>query len=305
MLFPTYRNSDVFRFALESVLAQSHSNLEVLICDNSLADGYSEIFDLVADADDRRVHYVQNHRNIGPLANYLQLFRHAAAIERSVILPADCGLRVDALELMIDAQKVHGASWVRPTSVGFPVGETVRAMSALQIPNEAAEPTIRTVKSSDVLRRFYSKENLDGEFSIATWGGALIDGRVWEHAGVDDIPFRWHGAEQFITMRLLLSDFRYAFLDLPLEVQLHGAPRYGTERPRNDYTRLETIEATGLVLRRNRRAVERIAPDAPSHQIRALRRFLTIRRGYRLRALRMLVAVMLRSACLALNRVRP
>lgn len=302
VLFPTYRNSDIFGFALESILKQSHSDLEVFIYDNSFADGYAKIRELVTHANDSRVHYVQNRENFGSIANYLQLFRHAAAVERSVILPADCGLRVDALGLMTQAQKSHGAQWVRPRSLGFPVSETVRAMAALQSVDTAAEPTIRTVASSEVLRRFYSEENLDGELSTASWGGALIDGWIWQHAGLDTLPFRWHGAEQYVTMRLLLSDFRYAFLDLPLEVQLHGAPRFGTERPGDDYTRLETIEATGLLLRQRRRAVETVAPEALTHQSRALRRFLTIRKGYRLRALRMLAEVMLQSVGRVLRR---
>lgn len=294
VLFPTYRNAEVFSFALDSILAQSHSDLDVHIYDNGFADGYPEVRDLVIKRNDKRIHYKANKTNMGAQKNFLQLFSHAAAVERSIILPADCGLRSDAVEIMVRTQEAYHSTWVRPGSVRFPVSDTGGAKDFLQIPDATEEPMVTIAHSSDVLRRYFSHENIDGEFDTASWVGALIAGSVWQDAGVKSVPFKWHGFEQYVAMRLLVADFHYAFIDLPLEVDLDGATRYGTERPRYGYTRLETIEAAGLVFRENRLAVQQVVPDALVHQCRALLRFLTVRRSHRIRALRMLTSTVSR-----------
>lgn len=302
VLFPTYRNAEVFNFALESILTQSHSDLDVYIFDNGLSDGYSEVRDVVIKTNDNRVHYKANKSNIGAVGNYLQLFSRAATFQQSIILAADCGLRADAVELMLRTQEAYRADWVRPNSVGFSVNDIARAKNALQIPLVAEEPMISVAHSSDVLRRFFSDENIDGELDTVTWAGALIAGSVWQNAGLETVPFKWHGAEQYVAMSLLVADFDYASIELPLEVGLQGAIRYGTERPQDDYTRLETIEATGLVFRENRLAVQHVVSDALTHQRRALLRFLTVRKSHRVRAFRMLSSVLLQLAGKVLSR---
>ncbi len=284
VLFPTYRNADVFDFSLSSVLGQSYEDLEVFVYDNGLADGYAEVRNVVKSNGDKRIHYRPNRTNIGAARNYFQLFQHAATAERSIILAADSGLRADAVDRMLDIQDFYDASWVRPRAVGLPLGEVERSKDLFSIPRATSEPHVAVVNSWEVLRRFFSEENIDGEFDTASWAGALIDQEVWKMAVIEPVPFKWHGLEQYVAMSLLLAKFRFAFLDMPLEVAVQGAVRYGTERPPGDYTRLETIQATHRIICRNRSAVLEAVPAALAHQRRALIRFLTLRKGYRLRA---------------------
>ncbi len=284
VFFPTYRNDDAFRFSLESVVGQSYHDLEIFIYDNGLADGYPKVRDLVSSIGDKRIHYTPNQTNIGAARNYCQLFRHAATVERSIILASDCGLRADAVEQMVDIQELHSAGWVRPRAVGLPLGEVEGSKDLILAPHAVGEPHVNVVDSWEVLRRFFSEENLDGEFDTASWAGALIDQEVWKNAVFEPIPFKWHGFEQYVAMNLLLARFRFAFLDMPLEVALQGAVRYGTERPSGDYTRLETIQATHRIIARHRSVIEEAAPAALAHQFRASVRFLLVRNGFRFQA---------------------
>jgi len=64
---PTYNRADGFlRQALESVLAQTYQNLEIIVSDNCSCDNTEEI---VRQYDDPRVKYIRHEVNIGPLKN--------------------------------------------------------------------------------------------------------------------------------------------------------------------------------------------------------------------------------------------
>lgn len=296
VFFPTYRNAEVFRFCLRSVLNQSNTDLEVFIYDNGLSDGHSEVRDLVQTIGDPRVNYSANNENIGSINNYKQIFRHASTVDQAIVLAADSGLRSDAIDSMLQCREEHDADWIRPKAVLYPLKNLGVAEQALT-PNKSSEvPKSRSSSSAEVLCRFFGDENLDGEFDRASWAGSLIDGSIWRNANVSSVPFRWHGAEQYITMRLLLSEFKVAFIDADLEVAITGAVRYGTDRPDGDFTRLETIQAKNLLLREHRAAVTRWVSSALCHQRKALLRFLKIRRGNRLAALNLLAYTLVQEA---------
>ena len=290
IFFPTYRNCNVFSYALNSVLDQSYQSLEVIIYDNSLADGFPEIRQVVEQRGDPRVEYIANPVNVGSIANYQQIFRHAQSKDWCIVLPSDCGLQINAVEIMMDTAFKFGASWVRTDITAFPVEaiDSAASQARLRVPHSPG--SVQTCHSNDVLLRYFSRENIDGEFDWMTWGGSLICGSIWRSVDFSDLPFRWHGGEQYIGMEMLVGDFTVAVVPLPLEIDIHGAIRFGTERPENDFTRLETILATQEVLRRHRTLLAKIAPlQAERHQIEAITRFLRLRRGHRIQALRMLL----------------
>jgi glycosyltransferase involved in cell wall biosynthesis len=66
---PTFNRASYIREALESVLSQTYSNLEVVVCDNASQDGTAEI---VAALSDRRIRYLRNDRNLGLAANWIK-----------------------------------------------------------------------------------------------------------------------------------------------------------------------------------------------------------------------------------------
>lgn len=70
---PTFERAETLVRALASALAQTHDRLEVVISDNASRDG-TEAVCREAAARDPRIRYVRQTRNIGPTANFNQLF---------------------------------------------------------------------------------------------------------------------------------------------------------------------------------------------------------------------------------------
>ncbi len=64
---PTYNRADGFlRHALESVIAQTYKNLEIIVSDNCSQDNTEAV---VRNFGDPRVKYIKHNTNIGPLGN--------------------------------------------------------------------------------------------------------------------------------------------------------------------------------------------------------------------------------------------
>ena len=70
---PTFNRAGKLARAVESVLAQSHRNLELVISDNASADGTRQLCEAYARADGR-VRYLRAPFNRGPTANFNTLF---------------------------------------------------------------------------------------------------------------------------------------------------------------------------------------------------------------------------------------
>lgn len=70
---PVYNGERFFREALDSLLSQTYSDFELIICDNASTDQTEAICRAYA-AKDRRVHYHRNRENLGVNANYNRVF---------------------------------------------------------------------------------------------------------------------------------------------------------------------------------------------------------------------------------------
>lgn len=73
---PTFDRADRLARSVESVLAQTHSRLQVTILDNASTDGTEEVARALATGDER-VTYVRQPRNLGPEANFNSAFEAA------------------------------------------------------------------------------------------------------------------------------------------------------------------------------------------------------------------------------------
>jgi glycosyltransferase involved in cell wall biosynthesis len=71
---PVYNGEQVIRHALDSLLAQTYQNLELVVSDNASTDGTSAIC-LEYAARDSRVRYHRNAVNIGLIPNFRRLFK--------------------------------------------------------------------------------------------------------------------------------------------------------------------------------------------------------------------------------------
>lgn len=83
---PTFERAGTLVRALDSALAQTYAQLEVVISDNASADG-TEALCRAAAASDPRVRYLRHERNQGPTANFNELF--AACSGAYVMMLAD------------------------------------------------------------------------------------------------------------------------------------------------------------------------------------------------------------------------
>jgi glycosyltransferase involved in cell wall biosynthesis len=70
---PTYERAGKLARAVESVLAQTHAQIELVISDNASADGTRELCEQLA-AHDARVRYLRSPVNRGPTVNFNTLF---------------------------------------------------------------------------------------------------------------------------------------------------------------------------------------------------------------------------------------
>ena len=75
IMIPTFNQAEYIREAIDSALAQTYLNIEVVIGDDASTDNTSEI---VGKINDSRVKYVRNACNLGRVANYRNLlFNHS------------------------------------------------------------------------------------------------------------------------------------------------------------------------------------------------------------------------------------
>jgi glycosyltransferase involved in cell wall biosynthesis len=66
---PTYNGREFVGAAIESVLSQSHSELELVVCDDASTDGTEQIVQTLA-AGDKRIRFQRNEVRLGLFANY-------------------------------------------------------------------------------------------------------------------------------------------------------------------------------------------------------------------------------------------
>lgn len=73
---PVYNGETYLRCAVDSLLAQTFTDFELIISDNASTDATREIAAGYA-SEDERVTYLRNERNEGAVANYEKVLRHA------------------------------------------------------------------------------------------------------------------------------------------------------------------------------------------------------------------------------------
>lgn len=75
IMIPTFNQAAFISAAIDSALAQTYSNLEIIIGDDASTDATPAI---VAKTNDSRIKYVRNNSNLGRSANYRNLlYKHA------------------------------------------------------------------------------------------------------------------------------------------------------------------------------------------------------------------------------------
>lgn len=86
IMIPTYNQSAFIREAIDSALAQTYPNLQILVGDDASID---ETQSIIAKVHDPRLTYVRNYCNLGRSANYRNLLYNHATGEYIVNLDGD------------------------------------------------------------------------------------------------------------------------------------------------------------------------------------------------------------------------
>lgn len=86
IMIPTYNQAIYIREAIDSALAQTYPNLEIIVGDDASTDATSEI---VAAINDPRLRYIRNSNNLGRTGNYKNLLYNRATGDYVVNLDGD------------------------------------------------------------------------------------------------------------------------------------------------------------------------------------------------------------------------
>ena len=121
---PTRNRAGFLREAIESALAQSFADIEVLVCDNASADGTGEV---VRSFQDPRLRYVRNDQDLGMVGNWhrcIELARGeliANLADDDLMLPDRLTRQVAIFDAHPDTAVVHGDAEMIDAA-GRPIG---------------------------------------------------------------------------------------------------------------------------------------------------------------------------------------
>jgi glycosyltransferase involved in cell wall biosynthesis len=170
---PTYNRSKLLKKSLQSVLAQTHTDLEVLVLDNASLDDTQSVVHALADP---RIKYVGSNKNIGLFRNW----NRAIKLNRSPylsILPDDDELLPEFIQqslAALEASPNAAYSFTKASGIGldnepvplsgeFPKGGV---MSGLELLHQFVAGTNWVIRPSTVMIRSSALDTV-GPFNTA------------------------------------------------------------------------------------------------------------------------------------------
>jgi hypothetical protein len=139
---PTFNRAAQLRRAAESVLGQTHRELELVISDNASSDE-TEAVCRVLCAGDSRVRYLRSPVNRGPTANFNALYE-AVRGEFAMMLSDDDWLEATYVERCLAGLREDGAPWSMVCGrARYHDGERVRLGAAITL--DSSDPATRVL----------------------------------------------------------------------------------------------------------------------------------------------------------------
>lgn len=192
---PVYNEESSLESALQDLLAQTHTNIEVIISDNASLDGTESIGRRMADSD-QRVVYARQPQNLGPAGNFRwvltratgEFFMWAAADDRWD--PAYVARNL--ANLLANPGLVGSVSKVRWAADGAGSGMAAGTGPLQGAPRTKVARYLRHARDNSRFYGLYRREALaaaypDSDFyaaDIATMMGTLLRG---DHAELDEV----------------------------------------------------------------------------------------------------------------------
>ena len=110
VLMPVFNQKDFIRCAIESLMAQTYTDWELVIIDDGSTDGLKDrIEDLVSN--DRRIRFIRNDRNRG-IGYSLNRGIQNSIYETVSYLPADDIIFPNHLSLLVETMRKNGSDLV-------------------------------------------------------------------------------------------------------------------------------------------------------------------------------------------------
>ncbi|QLC34409.1 glycosyltransferase [Halarchaeum sp. CBA1220] len=199
VVVPTYNGEAYVRDAVDSVLAQSFADVEVLVVDDGSTDGTVAA---VESYDDERVTLHENEENLGIAGN---MNRGASLAEGDVLafLDQDDYWRTEKLERHLERHDADDAAVVY---------SDVEVVDGDGTTLEYADPPAPASAGLPLVRQLYVHLNFLRSFSCVT-----VEREAWRDAGGLDESFDV-SADYDLYVRLA-ADHRFALADAPLAVK--------------------------------------------------------------------------------------
>lgn len=250
----TYRNVETFSIVLDSYLNQSYENIVVNIFDNSISEKFSEINDLVKQKKDNRINLINNHTQLGPHGNYWKALNSIDYSSMTIFMSSDMGLAPNALQRMASRLKESSSQIIMPAISEYEL-ERVHANREILMSHNSDydKPSLyevaQEVDSMEIMKRYFSDENIAGDFFNFTFFGCLFYGDIMRAPPTNFLRFKQHGCEQYISMILLLRAQSVFCETEKLLRNILGVPRIGgTARLGDDLGRVECMSAAQLII---------------------------------------------------------
>ena len=296
---PTYKNEGTTAVVIKSFLDQTYKNIQIKIFDNGASVGAYKIRNFISSLNDTRVLLHENITQIGHRLNYGQILSSVDPNSLAMILPSDYGLAPNAIQRMVEILLGTNSSIVYTSCREYDIRKMKNKVN-FSFANssfiEVNHGDINTSKLSsvDVLKKFYSDENINGEFNGYSIFGSLFEGNLLSNFPSEWSGFAGHGFEQFLSLSLLLRSESVYYCNENLLYNIIGVPRIGgTERLESDIYRIDCIMATQRIIEDYSILLESKGIDVDElrlSQIEKARYFLKHYSGFRKYALRIIHA---------------
>lgn len=214
ILIPVYNRVNLIGPCIESALAQTFSNFEIIIVDNASTDGTWEKCCTYAQSDSR-IRIFQNHTNIGPVRNWQRCIQ-AAKGKFGKVLFSDDLIYPEFLEKTI--------SLIEDSQVGlvFTTAQIGRGIASIKLITKNAYPWQES--SGKYSSQNFIKDVLFNKINLVSPGAALFRISDLYKNLITKIPspsfndFTAHGAGPDLLLYLLtaITYPKIAFINEPL-----------------------------------------------------------------------------------------
>lgn len=170
VIIPLYNAKDYFKFTVDSILNQTHKNIEVVIVDDCSTDGSLELCRELYGQDER-IRIIQQPQNMGPGAARNTGIRSASG-EYVVFCDSDDALLPDTLQNMFEVAEKFNADVVHNTKVFYPLPDEEGNM-----PLELIDDSVKMF-CNDIDRNAYSEVTLlseDFDSRLEDWKNRRIN----------------------------------------------------------------------------------------------------------------------------------